>query len=567
MFNARFLWVEVANHSLPNCRPLSFRPLSPLGCEITAGIQGNSSLMLDLRKAMDVRGLVLNFDASCITMPPPYRAVASLDGQTWTTVGSSLIRKAANSVRFLPGASAIPTNTALLLLPLPGQSFDQPEPTRFVSDYRPTWPLFFETVVASLLLAAACACAAVLGRLGRYREARAGGIWSALLLAANGAACMAVYAGYGMAREALVPLASAVACCGFGAALCLAEQHLPLVVACAGALGLSWRVAVDCAAFRDCPNLADDPPLGWLLLAGLGGAALCWRRQNVRAVRDAGARPELERVWAEFRQHEQEGLRALSDFLPVVLLSVAGARARQLNRAAPGPGQSGAKDHGKSSERTAGNWSWHGGSVMSSRSSGSGRSFGSRQQRRAVQASDLFPWRNRDWAHLVGAYGQGGGRFGPVDAANPVSSLDQLYHQAWGLVGLMHAEVSKLAQQCAAVLDEPVPVTAAVEAAAAARAASEGRLSALPASMQAWVDRNYIKNPNRATEKALLCYSGDVSKLLDVCRGRLLFDDASSILSCLQCIAHSSALKILRVKDYISLKSYGYWFWVCQVTI
>jgi hypothetical protein len=69
-------------------------------------------------------------------------------------------------------------------------------------------------------------------------------------------------------------------------------------------------------------------------------------------------------------------------------------------------------------------------------------------------------------------------------------------------------------------------------------------------SLQQWILRGFIKEPERAIEKATVCYGGDVSRLLDVCRARALFDGPAGILACLGAIgAPGSGAVVVRVKN------------------
>ncbi len=51
-------------------------------------------------------------------------------------------------------------------------------------------------------------------------------------------------------------------------------------------------------------------------------------------------------------------------------------------------------------------------------------------------------------------------------------------------------------------------------------------------------------------EKATVCYGGDVSLLLDVCRARVLFEGAADLEACLRAvIADGSGARVVRVKS------------------
>ena len=79
--------------------------------------------------------------------------------------------------------------------------------------------------------------------------------------------------------------------------------------------------------------------------------------------------------------------------------------------------------------------------------------------------------------------------------------------------------------------------------------AATGAMEARPFSPAWWVERGVVKCPRRAVEKALACYGGDASRLLDVCRARMVVADMAALTRCLERIADDSAVRVLRVKD------------------
>ena len=70
-----------------------------------------------------------------------------------------------------------------------------------------------------------------------------------------------------------------------------------------------------------------------------------------------------------------------------------------------------------------------------------------------------------------------------------------------------------------------------------------------------------IKPPARIADKAIACYGGDVSRLLDVVRARLVFGSAAALGRCLRLVAAADgAAAIVRVKN--SLRA-GQSSWAC----
>ncbi len=65
---------------------------------------------------------------------------------------------------------------------------------------------------------------------------------------------------------------------------------------------------------------------------------------------------------------------------------------------------------------------------------------------------------------------------------------------------------------------------------------------------RAWL--RCLKPLDRAMAKALLRYDGDASRLLDVCRARVVFDTAAELVECLRLVSRPSAgARIRRIRS------------------
>jgi len=72
-----------------------------------------------------------------------------------------------------------------------------------------------------------------------------------------------------------------------------------------------------------------------------------------------------------------------------------------------------------------------------------------------------------------------------------------------------------------------------------------------------------IKSPQRACEKVMRSYRGDVSMLLDVCRQMIIFDTVDELCEGLSAVLHDRHVTIVRIKnrlraDYDCRDTYGY---------
>jgi hypothetical protein len=58
-----------------------------------------------------------------------------------------------------------------------------------------------------------------------------------------------------------------------------------------------------------------------------------------------------------------------------------------------------------------------------------------------------------------------------------------------------------------------------------------------------------LKSPQRALEKLLRCYGSDVSRLVDICRQKILFDGPEDLLACLKGLLADPEIRIVRIKN------------------
>ncbi len=137
--------------------------------------------------------------------------------------------------------------------------------------------------------------------------------------------------------------------------------------------------------------------------------------------------------------------------------------------------------------------------------------------------------------------GRGGERppvaAGVPDPARPTSSLDQLYSQALGATPLLRTTCGRWAAGSWGTLDSS-------DQRGAAAAAPEGYGAAVAGEAF-----RHLKDPARAVEKAVTCYGGDASRLLDVCRCRIVFRRVVDLSRCLELASADEGVEISRVRN------------------
>jgi hypothetical protein len=67
-----------------------------------------------------------------------------------------------------------------------------------------------------------------------------------------------------------------------------------------------------------------------------------------------------------------------------------------------------------------------------------------------------------------------------------------------------------------------------------------------------WKCFRLIKPPARAVEKAVVCYGGDVSRVTDICRGRILFDNVADLAACIDLLWSDSRVRIVWLQNGLS---------------
>jgi len=142
---------------------------------------------------------------------------------------------------------------------------------------------------------------------------------------------------------------------------------------------------------------------------------------------------------------------------------------------------------------------------------------------------------------------------GVLDPLNPVKSLDQLYIQASALRPLLHHLAIKWASESRGLFmfRHPAPDTELgyVEEFDSWQKAKIPLQEGDPDGGVVWAK---IKAPGRSTEKVFRSYNGDVSRLLDVCRHNIVFENLADLEECCGVIAADPDVRIVRIKNRLS---------------
>jgi hypothetical protein len=79
------------------------------------------------------------------------------------------------------------------------------------------------------------------------------------------------------------------------------------------------------------------------------------------------------------------------------------------------------------------------------------------------------------------------------------------------------------------------------------------------AAVRGWIAARLVKNPARAAAKAVGCYGGDVSRLLDVCRARATFGSVDALAAGVRAAAEAPGVRVVRVKNLMREPGDSWW--------
>jgi hypothetical protein len=470
----------------------------PTAVDMAAG--WDQTILISFPSPQETDGFRLSLSPNA-TLPARFLLQGRMDpSRDWSDISTPRFRHAREGLRLLGGNLSPPPP------PLPGRS---PAPLAF--DLRAPWPLAAHEAAAPVVEGLAYACLAACAAAGRAQlVARA---FEGLLLAVGLAHAVAGggYVALGRAGEALHPLALAAA---YAAALGLvrrSQRWLRHALAAHGAAALLLRAAGDCLACGDCGRgaaAADPVAIAWLLG---GGAMAALARRVVAAAAAAVAADGAERdaLWGPLAADPaMAALAAVTARLEAECLHAKRPAARHLDRR---------QAHG--GEPAAGQGPGDGG--------GGGAAGGWAAAWRAATGAQAPLAR----ARIVEPHRRG--LPGTCDEARPVRCLDRLYSQALLVAPRLHARAAGWAAAAGAALRPPP------------RGPGGGGGAWGP---EDWLRGGLVKRPERAAGKALARYGGDASRVLDLCRVRLVVAGAAGAAAAAAAVAADGGVRVVRVR-------------------
>jgi len=130
----------------------------------------------------------------------------------------------------------------------------------------------------------------------------------------------------------------------------------------------------------------------------------------------------------------------------------------------------------------------------------------------------------------------------------PIQSLDQIYVQAAGL----YPHVKHKVKQWAVTSRAYFPLNTIGGGWGVEEMFVKSYEAAIDPQVWHKIKWATLKRRERAIEKVVRSYAGDVSKLLDVCRQSIIFDNCSDLYNCLKAIVNDPEAVIMRAKNRLN---------------
>jgi hypothetical protein len=545
------------------------------GCEVSwHNMTQNNSRVLVFPSQIQMDGLMIDFSPNSSRELTTVSVIAIGSGDGWRTVrkiGSLNVRWTGQGIRFLAGPVAFQK--------------------RIIVKYFPAWPWFISEFVPRILWAICCFGT---GFCGIFKRPAAGKafcicILCSFLIAAAVSACG--YASLGLFREVFESVVNVVVYSTLAWTLVYAEAYFIDVFACLALLSLSGNIIVNCLIFDDADNLAEDPPVTSSCFIALGVIFISLRRcfylfatNGVAADRDAA-----DGTWSELAAAEPDAILSLDALCRETAALCPARPARQLNR-----------------QRVGGELRPSSGSATLSCSKVLSRVFhfdfgtftfdadetdgpsapGTADEDRPVASLDQLYSQALGVAPLLHAH----------CAAWAERSRGALDETAWSAVqpkinrhsftsvaSMWVVERRKSrhspgpAQDAAASTPHGAPDLSEYLGAAtrgsvcngsesgeglsdrvarvqgtAAAVPGTGTPASVPGTPEWWARQRCIKQPERAIEKAAACYGGDASRLVDICRARIVFKGVVDLCTCFKAVCDAPDVRVVRVKNSLA---------------
>jgi len=478
-------------------------------------------------------------------------------------------------------------------------------PTEYFFDLRAPWPLLVRSVGIRALIALGCLGVLVVEIFGDIEHCHLSVTSAVVLVEIGNIVAAAGYFSIGQSWEAAYPIANVIALHSMVSVALYKRRLTGLVCLFGSAAVLCCQISVMCGDLDDCQALVRELGYGWLLLLFLSGVAVvgglveAWSvARELRAHMD-----ELEQKWraliSQSPQIDQIGLQ--KDLRQVASQLSCNMQPRQFQPSRSSRSQQLAEQesrrclryldqvfadvHSRDPALLPQQPAREKAVVFEQRSVLA--LTGNRSMRSRASISDVVPCLPcfRHGPGQNAATDSEGRMDAPPKLRGPVRCLNQLYSQGMLACILLRKHGAEWAARAGGVVhirepampsapDDPQPgrgsplprsiaifvdrMTPSRVSSAASTVSSEEHVSdTFYFGLNNMVRRGWLKHPRKAAGKALACYEGDVSRVVDICRIRLRFEAAEGLMSCLSLIASDSRVEVLRFKNLSGAGSTG----------
>eukprot|EP00286_Rhodomonas_abbreviata_P000424 CAMPEP_0181290084 /NCGR_PEP_ID=MMETSP1101-20121128/1229_1 /TAXON_ID=46948 /ORGANISM="Rhodomonas abbreviata, Strain Caron Lab Isolate" /LENGTH=666 /DNA_ID=CAMNT_0023394353 /DNA_START=122 /DNA_END=2118 /DNA_ORIENTATION=+ len=464
---------------------------------------GNGSFVVQYPHKVEMNGfyLITETNASSSLDPVSFVVEGSIDGTSWAkTVGASTWRVTDFAdIRFLGGF--YDTTVA--------------RGKEEMFDMRAQWEWISGWVVAEFTFGLGMLWSAICGV--RLKEEKGKMVFqvSWLVLSFFRLASAVGYMLGGQYRESFVWWMYMLWSLGIPVSLTFWERSFIAVLTWSGIFLCAFRVLDDYVIFSDPGGFRASPPYLGALMILVGGVFFVYRRILLSASHRfiEQDRELLERVWRVFlrRGENEEYLTALHQLVRKVEEGINPERPpRHLNRKL-------------------------GGGLKQKKPRRDSMILGSNQAN-VIHRSRSIP--------------------GVINPKAPVTNLNQLYAQA----AIVDLEVRAKVQAWAGRSDgyfklKPSPLEPTKHE---SKEYVRWRDALADPSLRARIQWGATKDVDRSIEKLLMVYRADMSRLVDVCRERILFASVLDLHRCLTLISEDSQIEICRIKNWLDPEYNGH---------
>ena len=491
----------------------------------TAPDHGSSAFSLSFPAVQEMDGFSVKMSNSSSTSAESFILEGFENGTVgWITIGTPRFRRVREGIRLLHGEIS--------------SNFQG----NLVFDYRAPWPLIFHESWVQIACGLFLVCISICGACGRIELSHSLVFQFLFFLGLNLLIVCVGYLTMSLSLEAFYPACLTLIVWSFLTLISCSQLHLRRGLIVQGLSILGCQIFNECVLFNDCEYLSESLSAVTLLTVICSAATVVLSRSLIsRAMREVHTdRAEYGMAWQPVVRGSSQR-RLLKELQKMVTV---------LQRGCPSHGA-------RHLDRRQIPWS----STTVSETA-------------AVQPAVLFSSEGmqRVFAALASPFDDFGLRFhgldvsgqykrgmpGTCDEFRPVRCPARLYSQALLVAECLHVRAAAWVSDAGARLHPQLDI-AMMKAAKTARELQEVQSDYSGLGLEELIRSGLIKSPERAVVKALVCYEGDMSRVVDICRVRIIGRGLPQVIAALRAITGDCSVKIVRIKNTLRTRDISMW--------